>query len=141
MTDTMQIRWIAKGFTEDVVTCGFCGRDELKGTVRMVAMTDDNEIVEEVYAGVVCAAKRSGRKAGEIRTEATQYDRQQHAERRAAWTAWSGAHSVWFCEMRDAALGRDFSYEALRVWRELPEVRAAEVAWLLANPEPSRVWR
>jgi hypothetical protein len=99
------IRWAAKGFTDDVTECGHCGRTELKGTVRMVVVDADGNDDGDMYMGVVCAARMTGRKAGEIRTEANRADRARDEARRAAHRAWSDAHTDWFITRRDAALG------------------------------------
>jgi hypothetical protein len=130
--------WRARGFTEDVTVCGFCGRDELKGTVRMIALDADGDEGDEVYAGVVCAAKRAGRKAAEIRHEATAWDKEQ----RAAHNRWVEAESSEFCRLRDLALdaagltGRARNFAAICAVSETEEFRAGMAAWRAANPAP-----
>jgi hypothetical protein len=130
-------RWTAKGFTDDVTECGHCGRTELKGTVRMVVVDADGNDDGDMYMGVVCAARMTGRKAGEIRTEANRADRARDEARRAAHRAWSDAHTVWFITRRDAALGPDASTHDILTWSGQPENRAAEAAWYAAHPDPT----
>lgn len=138
--EAITFRWAAKGFTDDVTECGHCGRTELKGTVRMAELSSDNEEIGDMYMGVVCAARMTGRRSTEIRTEARRADRERSEAARRAWYAWSDAHSAWFCAMRDAALGADCRPLAVIEWHGTPEVKAAEAAWYAANPEPARNW-
>ncbi|WP_341241523.1 hypothetical protein [uncultured Nocardioides sp.] len=63
-------RYRAMGFTDDITSCDLCGRDELKGTVRLVLTDPDGDTDGDVYAGVVCAAKANGCTAKVIRAEA-----------------------------------------------------------------------
>lgn len=131
--------WTAKGTTDEITQCEICGKPELKGTVRLVLVDPDGGHGDEVYAGVVCAARRAGRKAVEIRTEAQRADR-DHAEAvRAAFRAWSDAQSTWFCTQRDAALGLNAGFAAICEFRDSPAHRAAAAAWLAANPLPAEL--
>jgi hypothetical protein len=140
-TETITLRWTAKGFTDDVTTCDHCGREDLKGTVRMVALSPDGENDGDTYMGVVCAARMTGRKAGDIRIEAKRADRERYEAARAVWMAWSNAHSAWFCARRDAALGAEARPLDIIEWSHADEQRAAEVEWLAATPEPARDWQ
>jgi hypothetical protein len=101
------LQWHAKGFTDDVTTCEHCGRVDLKGTVRMVAVDQDGAADGEEYMGVICAARMTGRKAGDIRTEAVRADRAADAAIRDAHRAWSDAHTAWKVTQRVTALGAD----------------------------------
>src|SRR4029079_3973808 len=83
-------RWVARGFTDDVTDCQHCGKTDLKGTVRMVALGPDNEDLGDCYMGVGCAARMSGRKAAEIRTEASRADRQARDAARPARVGLAG---------------------------------------------------
>lgn len=81
------------GTTDEVTTCSFCGREDLK---RTVALDADGETV---YAGSDCAAKMAGKPVQAIDREARTADRagreaaaaQREAERReerARFSAW-----------------------------------------------------
>jgi hypothetical protein len=129
-------KWVARGFTDDITTCEHCGRAELKGTVRLEAITQDNESLGEIYAGVVCAGRLSGRKAAEIRTEANRADRDRERAIRDAWHAWSDEHTHFACTTRDAHFGGWRPCREVSVFLDSPEFKAAEAAWLRANPCP-----
>lgn len=139
-TETDTFRWVAYGFTDDVTDCQHCGKANLKGTVRMLAVNADNENLGDCYMGVVCAARMSGRKAAEIRTEAARADRKRSDAARALWMAWMDAQSVDFCARRDAVLGRNARPKECIEWSRTDEAKAGDAAWLLANPEPPRSW-
>lgn len=139
-TEAITFKWIARGFTDDVTECGHCGRVDLKGTVRMEAMSAENESDGETYMGVVCAARMTGRKASEIRTEASRADRARSAAARAAWSAWSDAETSWICAMRDAAVGAGARYAAISAYLDSAEFKTARAAYVAANPEPARSW-
>lgn len=144
-TNIPAARWIARGFTDDVTECEHCGRVELKGTVRLEAITPDGDSDGEIYAGVVCAARLSGRRAAEIRTEAARADRARIQAIRDAHRAWSDAHSTFTCGMRDAEFtrrgyGRWDRQPLGEIWAyyDSPEFKTAEAAWLAEHPEPQR---
>lgn len=141
-TDTAQVTWTAKGFTDEITACEICGKPELKGTVRMAAIDADGEQAGEVYAGVVCAARRAGRKAADIRTEAQRADRARAQAIRDTHRAWSDAESRWFCARRDAhfGTGRHIPFADLQAWRNSPEQQAAAAEWLAENPPPPTPW-
>jgi hypothetical protein len=132
--------WVARGFTDDVTDCQHCGRTDLKGTVRMVALSDEGEELGDWYLGVVCAARKSGRKAAQIRHEATRADRQRRDAARKAWMDWMDAKSIDFCARRDAALGPDRSPRECIEWSRTEQAKAGDAAWLAANPEPTGRW-
>lgn len=79
--------WRAMGSTDEITTCDHCGRDDLKGTVRMVLVSEIGEEDGEQFMGTVCAARMTGRKVTEIRTEAARADREREAAERAAQQA------------------------------------------------------
>jgi hypothetical protein len=132
--------WRARGFTEDITVCDFCGRQELKGTVRMVSVDADGDEGDEMHAGVVCAAKRAGRKAEEIRHEAKAAD----AARRAARNEWTDRESNLTCQLRDewlAERGMDLrkSRPGFAVISEALDAAKTDprmVDWLAENPRP-----
>jgi hypothetical protein len=132
-------RWAAKGFTDDVTDCEVCGKQELKGTVRMVAVDSDGDQDGEVYAGVVCAARMAGRKAAEIRAEAKAAD----AQTRAVWNRWSEEkNNEWMRVsdrlLQDRGLVRNFPNMSL-IWEQTGE--EVERVWVAANPEPQNPWK
>lgn len=135
-----RFRWVARGFTDDVTDCQHCGRTDLKGTVRMEALSADNESMGDCYMGVVCAARMAGRKAAEIRTEANRADRERRAALVAAWNAWRDAQVYEYCARRDAALGRDVNPMQCIEWSRTPAAKAGDAAWLADNPPPPCPW-
>jgi hypothetical protein len=96
-TDTQTDRWAARGFTDDVTQCERCGKPELKGTVRMVIVDADGGEGDDTFMGVTCAARMTGRKASEIRTEARAAD----TARREAEMAAFRDHNNRLCALRD----------------------------------------
>lgn len=68
-------RMRAAGFTEEIETCDCCGRTGLKGTVRMVIVSPDGDVLSEAgFFGVVCASKHSGLPVKAIRAQARAAD-------------------------------------------------------------------
>lgn len=128
----------AMGMTDDITECGHCGRTDLKSTVRMLTVDADGNDEGESYMGVTCAAKLSGRKAADIRTEATRADRARDTAIRDAHRAWSRAHSALLCAKRDAALPEPRTFADIMPWLRSAEWLAIEAAWLAENPEPTR---
>jgi hypothetical protein len=136
-TVTYTLKYRAMGFTEDINECALCGRIDLKGTVRLAVIGPDGGIEDEVYAGVVCAAKADGRKAGEIRDEA-----------RAADNARDAAHREWESALHNfemdvtgrllAERGLERRYPTVKLVEADPAYPAAMTAWHEANPEPER---
>lgn len=56
------------GTTGDVTHCEHCGRDDLRRTVRVVALdVGGNPDGEPFYVGTTCAARFTGRPAAEVR--------------------------------------------------------------------------
>lgn len=104
---TTATTWQARGLTDDVTACQHCGREDLKATVRMVAVGPDGDDDGDMYMGVVCAARMTGRKAAEICTEAQRADRAHIQAIRDAWNTWSGQRTDWMIARRVAALGPD----------------------------------
>lgn len=127
----------AAGFTEDITDCEVCGKVDLKGTVRLVIVDQDGAEEGELHAGVVCAARRAGRKAGEIRAEAKAAD----AATRGAWMQHRQARNdVEYAEGSRilAALGLERSMATYDVWAKHPEFLATVAAWDAEHPEPTR---
>ncbi len=75
MTTVTTYRYRATGTTDDVTQCEICGKPELKGTVRLAVVDPDGNAVDEVYAGVTCAARRAGRTVPELKAEAVRATR------------------------------------------------------------------
>ncbi|WP_144121115.1 hypothetical protein [Catellatospora sichuanensis] len=137
--DTYTVTYVAMGMTDDVTTCEICGKPELKGTVRLMLVDSDGNSEGEVFAGVSCAAKRAGRKATEIRTEAKRADKARENAVREAHSAWRSAHSEWTCKVRDAHFGPVLPRPMVVCeYYSTPEFKAANAAWIAANPEPPR---
>jgi hypothetical protein len=139
ITEKVTVTWRAKGFTDDVTECERCGKVELKGTVRMVAVDTDGNEDGEQYMGTDCAARMTGRKVAEIRTEINVAEKAA----RAAWNAWSNTHSAWKIAQRDEALGTGGLGTAGKVteigaYFRSEEFKAAESAWITAHPAPAR---
>lgn len=63
------------GTTQDVTTCDLCGRDELRGTVRLGALDVDGNVEDVVHYGSACGAKAAGWTTQEIRKQASAADR------------------------------------------------------------------
>ena len=134
-TETQTFRYRAAGFTEDITECDICGKVDLKGTVRLVIVDADGNEDGEVYAGVVCAARRSGRKAAEIRTEAAAGDR-------AVCEAWSQYRQA-LASADYAASGRALtrlglqrSLASITITDADPQYRAELAAWKAEHPAP-----
>ena len=114
-TRDMTTTWITKGTTDEVTVCDQCGREDLRGTVRLVAVDAHGTEHGEMFAGSDCASKLAGRSAARIRTEA----------KRADFAAESAA--------KDAAFRAE--YDAVQAWldangleRRFATVKAAQVA-------------
>lgn len=131
------ITYRATGMTDDVTTCEHCGKAELKGTVRLIICDEDGATGEEIYAGVVCAARLSGRKASAIRTEADRADRERKEARWAAWHAWNNRHTMWQQPLQDKAIGRYPRPEEIRAYRASEAYQVADAQFRAADPEPS----
>jgi len=85
------------GTTDEITTCDVCGREELRGTVRLVIGDEEGEI----FAGTSCAAKLAGTtvkdiKAGVVEAaKAAEYAAQlAHEAEYAACEEWLRAHSL-----------------------------------------------
>ena len=131
----MDITWTAKGTTDDVTICGHCGREDLKGTVRMVALDADGQEHGEEYMGTTCAANMTGRKAADIQREAKAAD----AARRDAEAAHRDARHVEEMAAGDyvlRTLGLERSFSSLKVLRQDPGYVARMAAWDQAHPRP-----
>lgn len=63
------------GTTDDVTTCELCGRDELKGTIRLGVLDADGNVEGTVYYGASCGAKAAGWTTKDVRKAATAADR------------------------------------------------------------------
>jgi hypothetical protein len=139
-TETAEYRYEARGMVDDVTTCEICGKPELKGTVRLVIIGPDGDEDGEVFAGVTCAARRAGRKAAEIRTEAVRADRARYEAVRDTYNAWRDSETTWIVAAWTAALGRSPSPRLVLEFRDTDGHRAAHAAWLAAHPRPVAPW-
>lgn len=75
-------RWFIRGSSDEVTTCGICGRSELKGT--MVLETPDGETI---YCGSDCGARLAGKPAAALRKEQKAADDRKKDEERKARAA------------------------------------------------------
>jgi hypothetical protein len=144
MTTTTATRetstWRALGFTDEITACDHCGREDLKGTVRMVLVDQDGNEDGEQFMGVVCAARMTGRKATEIRTEAARAEKAHRDAARAEFVAWQDAWSAVKRPLTErilARLGVERSPRAMRAVHEDAEYVAVATAWDAANPRPT----
>jgi hypothetical protein len=95
-TGHMTTTWTTKGTTSDVTICGQCGREDLRGTVRLVAVDSNGEEQGEMFAGSDCASKLVGRSAARIRTEVKRADFDAvEAVREAEFRARFDAEQAW----------------------------------------------
>lgn len=136
MTETtITITYRAAGFTDEITECEICGKVDLKGTVRLNLVNPDGGIEGETYAGVVCAARRSGRKAAAIRDEARDADN----ARDAAHDAWREALNRFEMDFGDRLLA-GWGLPRLRNYDKIladPSYKAARLEWITAHPEPT----
>ncbi|HWB34885.1 MAG TPA: hypothetical protein VHA75_02565 [Rugosimonospora sp.] len=77
--------WLILGTTDDITTCEVCGKTELRGTVHLGITDADGALVDEVYAGTTCAARRVGARTTAVRNAATTYNARLADARR--WAA------------------------------------------------------
>jgi hypothetical protein len=91
----------------------------------------------ELQAGTSCAARRSGRRAGEIRAEAKAAD---HAAR-GAWMLHREAQNRVEMDVGDRILARkglQRSLDTWDAWAKDPEFITELAAWNTAHPAPAR---
>jgi hypothetical protein len=62
------------GTTDDVTTCDICGREELRGTVRLEIVDSLGRVEGEIFAGTSCASTIAGRSAAIVAREARDAD-------------------------------------------------------------------
>lgn len=136
MDTTTDARWIAKGTTDDVTTCDHCGREELKGTVRMVAVNAEGEEQGESFMGSTCAANMTGRPVADIRKEAKAAD----DDRRARLAAHREAESTEFMRASDYVLrtmGLERNFHSMKLVRADADFQRMMADWRAANPIPA----
>ncbi|MDT8915744.1 hypothetical protein [Amycolatopsis sp. PS_44_ISF1] len=134
---TQTLTYVTKGFTDDVTECEICGREELKGTVRLEITAPDGDVEGEVYAGVSCAGRRAGRPAAVIRSEAKAHE----TAVRAAWSAYRAAQHDAHMAASTAALGRlglERRPRNLAAVDVEPGYVAEMAAWEDGHPAPER---
>lgn len=108
MTATALYR--VKGSTNDVTTCGYCGRDELRGTVVLAVLdVDGNESGDVVYFGTGCAATAGKRTVKDVRADVKAADEARETEERARRDAEHTALLV----ARDAWIAANIGPDAL----------------------------
>lgn len=132
MTKTM---WQARGTTDDVTECGHCGRSELKGTVRMVAVNADGEETGEEFMGSTCAARLTGRPVADIRREAKAAD----DAHRAAVLAHAEAESAEFMRASSYALrtmGLERNFANMKLVRADAAFQQMMATWKAEHPAP-----
>lgn len=98
-------RYQARGTTDDVTTCGICGREDLKSTVILAIITPDGTCDGVTYAGSECAAKLSGRPVKDIRAEAARADDQARKDRQQAAAQASADNNARFAAWAAAKWG------------------------------------
>src|SRR4051812_28057483 len=86
------------GSTNDVTDCDYCGRTELKGTIRLVLLDADGNDETVVHYGTGCAATAGQRTVRDIRDSVKAAD---NAAREAEQVAAEAAESD-FIAARDA---------------------------------------
>ena len=102
-----------KGTTDEVTTCDLCGRQELKGTVVLIALdADGNADGDPSYLGTSCAAKAAG---WTVRETAAKVKKVKAAESAA--------------KFREIYAARDAETKAYEAWLKVtyPEGGAAKV--------------
>lgn len=72
------------GTTDEVTTCGLCGREDLKGTVMLAPLDPDGNDEGVDYLGSDCAARAAGWTQRDVRTKIAGV---RHAEQAAALAA------------------------------------------------------
>jgi hypothetical protein len=97
------------GSTNDVTTCEYCGRDELKGTVILAVLDADGNTESTVYFGTGCAATAGRRTVKEISEDVKLADR---VRREAELATIEESHRK-FCAARDEWLTANFGPDAL----------------------------
>lgn len=78
-------RYAVRGTTDDVTTCGQCGKPDLAATVIIGILDADGNTEDVMYAGTTCAAKMTGIRAAHITRAATAAD--YTAAARLRWAA------------------------------------------------------
>lgn len=110
MSETVIRSFRAIGATEDVTTCDYCGRIELKGTVVLAILDEEgNNTGEVVYYGVTCAATAGKRTVKAVRDEVREAERARIAAERAAQDAEHWARIV----ARDEWIAANYGPDAL----------------------------
>jgi hypothetical protein len=68
--------WLSvRGTTSDVTTCGICGREDLRRTVKLMEVeTGTGFELGTVYAGTDCAARVAGCREHEMKQRARNVD-------------------------------------------------------------------
>lgn len=135
----MKVTYQAQGITDEITTCEHCGKAGLKSTVRLLILDSDGED-GEIYAGVTCAARLSGRKAAAIRTEAAQATRTRRQAASDTRAAWDHKRVLWMNPLQEKAIGRWAKPAEIRAWYASEEYQTANAAWLAENPEPPQPW-
>lgn len=140
MTTETTVRYVALGTTDEITSCEVCPKVDLTHTVHLALVDEDGETVGELYVGSDCAARMSGRKAKDIRTEAARADRARDTAVRDAHRVWQNAHGWWRQNTVDAAIGRWHTPAQFRAYTEAAGFVEADAAWLAEHPEPPRPW-
>lgn len=141
MTRTVTLR--ALGFTDEITTCEHCGRTCLKGTVRVAYIDADGNEDGELYAGVTCAARLSGRTVKDLRAEAIAADKAASAAAYDLYDAWRRSRQ----QVEEAAVAEVLARLGLRqrlgnnrVIDLDPTYQETMTSWDAANPHPPYPW-
>lgn len=97
------------GTTDEVTTCEYCGRVELKGTVVLEVLDVDGNREDTVYYGTGCAATAGRRTVKSVREEIKAVDA---AKREADRIKREDAHRASIAE-RDVWIATNFGSDAL----------------------------
>lgn len=132
------ITYVATGMTDEVTTCEKCGKPELKGTIRMSLRDETGEETGEIYAGTTCAARLSGRKAKDLRSEARKADDARYQAALDVYHAWSVRHCYWNEQMELKHGVRWARPAEIRAFRESEVYQTALQQFLAEYPEVQR---
>lgn len=90
------------GTTDEVTTCEYCGRPELKGTVVLDILDVDGNSEGTAYYGTGCAATAGKRTAKDIRDSAKAANQAKRDAEQAAADAknreWTAKRNAWIAE-------------------------------------------
>lgn len=115
------------GTTDEVTTCDCCGREDLKGTIVLKYMTEE-DAGKVVYFGSTCGARAAGWTTKELHAKAK--DAQREFERQVRMARWS--HPAYI--ERQASMkshydnGGTFDTAPFEEWRRLEAEERSAIA-------------